>query len=88
MTDGTGGEIHTGDFAHIRVVAQGITETRVVVEDFFGEEAPLHQHWKQPDGRMPLTHHETVTVGPFWLGEPQVHHVVIQRGEQLGGGEH
>ncbi|MNK85587.1 hypothetical protein D3C87_1054720 [compost metagenome] len=88
MADGTGRKIHPRHFAHVRVVAQRVTQARVVVEDLFLEETPFHQHRKQADRRVPLAHHETVAIGPFRLGKPQVHHVVIQRGEQLGGRKH
>ena len=76
-----------GDVLHVRVVAEGAAEPGVVVELARREEAEIGQDRIEPDRRVALAQHEAVAVRPVRLlrVEPQMR--VVERGEQLGGGE-
>ena len=87
MAERAGAEVDAGDPLHVRVVAEGAAEARVVVERGGREEAEIGEHRVEADGGVALAQHEAVAVRPFRIGGVDPEMRVEERGEQLGGGE-
>src|SRR5579863_710475 len=87
MADGAGGEVHAGDLAHVGVIPKRAPETRVVVEPRFREKAEIRVDGKESDSGVPLADCEAIARWPTRLARFEPHHVVIERGEKLGGRE-
>ena len=84
VADGAGTEIDARHLGHVGVVAQRAAQAGVAVQQFMRDEAMVDQHREQPHRGVALAHQEAVAVRPGRLARPQPHHVVIQRGKDLG----
>ncbi|MNH95316.1 hypothetical protein D3C73_479570 [compost metagenome] len=88
VTDGPGGEVDAGHFAHVRVIAQRAAQAGVFIEPFLREHPQVSQDRELTYGGVALAHQEAVAARPFRLFGTDRHHVVVQRREQFGGGKH